>query len=423
MTAATDQLSPPDDANVTRWSFGAAHLAKSLVWSTVDLLLAYFLIAILKMPSDVVTRLLFMLLIAGALFDVAVGVGLTWLQAGPATTLAVHMVGAVATSGALFAQFGLPDGHAPMVLAAGLCFRLAYALYDVPQSALTTLLPRDADDARAYVRLRTTLSAVARLGVTAANLGLAQLPATVFRAGGAALLTAFAAAMVLTAGVLSWIARPGAITRPERPRLPWLQIPDGLWRLLLAFLISTTLWSTLSRLLIFSPATTLAPHLGPWLLVSFSVGSVVGPALAQKSEDLMGSRKAIVAMAALAVLAGNLFILRPASQAPGLSIVEALIYGVGLGGAGAFLWQTASTVALAHRRSTGEHADGLVFGAVIFTIHVSIALGALVLGWLIEDFVHGGGHGLAALAVLTSLAGAAVALLLLTDSRLGRARA
>lgn len=397
-----------------RISFGAAHLAKSLVWSFVDLLLAYFLYSVLHVPADRIARLLFIFLMFGAGCDALVGIAMTWLRARPRTVLMLHLIGAVGAGAALFAKFHLTLEAPWLILAAGLVFRLAFALYDVPQTALTSLLPIDEADARAYVRLRTTLGAVARLAVTAVNLGLAQLPARIFHVGGAATLLAMGGLIVISAVNLMGVAGPTLKARVQpTPTNTGFAAPPGLLVVLAAFLVSTTLFASLSRLLIFTPAPSGFRLLGAWLLLAFSIGNVAGPLLAPRLEAQVGRRAALSISAAAAIVFGDLLLAAPAGCAPPLQIAAAAIYGLGLSAVGAYLWEAASRIVRSHAARTGERTDGMVFGLVIFTIQISIALGSLLLGAVLEDHVRDGLSSALTAGVVNTAGGVLVTLLLL----------
>jgi Na+/melibiose symporter-like transporter len=257
----------------------AAHLAKSVVWSAVDLLLGWYLYAVLGLPAKQVVFLLFVFLMFGAVCDAFVGMMLAWLRASRTLTLRIHLAASAATSIALFAQFAPSRETADWILPIGLAFRLAFAAYDVPQGALTSLLPVDGSDARSYVELRSVLSAVGRLIVTAANLALSQLPQAMLRSGGALTLTVFALALVVTAGGLSFVAHPQIDRRlaiiPETSRRV-SRIPAAPPELLIAFFVSTAFFALVSRLLIFAPAKATQQSVGAVPLLAFCAGTSSG---------------------------------------------------------------------------------------------------------------------------------------------------
>ncbi|MET0498007.1 MAG: MFS transporter [Steroidobacteraceae bacterium] len=405
----------------TRAHFGAAHLAKSFVWSSVDLLLGYFLYAVLHIPAGEVARLLFIFLLFGAVCDALIGFAISWLRMQRRTVLLLHAVGSLATVVLLFGQFMLTSDSSQWTLPVGLAFRFAFALYDVPQTALTSLLPMNDRDARDYVRLRTTLSSVARVTVTAANLAFVQLPATVFRTGVGAALFALSAMVLVTSVGLLHNGSPSQKVAPPPRSATRIAPPRGLLSVLVAFLASTTLFATLSRLLIFSPSPPEFAHLGAWLLLAFGVGNVVGPMVAGRLLDVAGWRGACVIAGVLAALAGDLLLLMPHTVLPTAQIAAASIYGLGLGAVGMYLWDTASRVVRRHASLTGQRSDGLVFGLIIFTIQISIALSSLILGGVIDDHVRDGRSSAMTVIAVTTLGGIIVTALLISQRTVAEA--
>ena len=393
-----------------RHRFGAAHFAKSMVWSFSDLLLAWFLHTVLHIPVQRVALLLFVLLLVGAICNAGIGALITWSRMSRRALVRLHFFASIATTIALLAQFA-GSGGVGTALAAGILFRIAYALYDVPQTAMTSLLPRDSGDAHRYVALRTTLGAVARLIVTAANLAIAQLPAALFTTGALPLLLGFGVLVVATAWVLrdADAGAPPAASQAATPRAS-LRPPPGTLPILIAFFLSTLGFATLSRLLLFYPPAPGLAALGAWLLLLFSVGTVLGPSLALHWIRRCGWDRACLASAALG-MAGALPLLASPGQ-PWPLLGAAFGYGLGLGAAGALLWQAATDVVRVHAERCGERADALVFGLVIFTIHIAIALGALPLAVLVPALASGAGIFWPGLAI-TWGSGAAVAALLL----------
>ncbi|WP_165830990.1 MFS transporter [Sphingomonas pokkalii] len=402
-----------------RWSparvrhrFGAAHFAKSMVWSFSDLLLAWFLHAVLHIPVERVALLLFVLLLVGAVCNAAAGALITWSRMSRRALVRLHFLASIATTIALLAQFA-DNGGVGTALAAGILFRIAYALYDVPQTAMTSLLPRDSGDAHRYVALRTTLGAVARLIVTAANLAIAQLPAALFTTGALPLLLGFGVLVVATA----WILRDADAGAPpaascEAPARASLRPPQGTLPILTAFFLSTLGFATLSRLLLFYPPAPGLTALGAWLLLLFSVGTVLGPSLALHWIRRCGWNRACIASAALGMACALPLLTLPGL--PGPLLGGAFGYGLGLGAAGALLWQAATDVVRVHAERCGERADALVFGLVIFTIHIAIAiaLGALPLAVLVPALSSGAGIVWPGLAITWGSGAAVVALLL-----------
>jgi Na+/melibiose symporter-like transporter len=400
--------SPGRAARILRHRFGAAHFAKSVVWSFCDLLLAWYLHRVLHITADRIALLLCALLLLGAVCDVLVGVVINRLQMSRRSLLRLHLLASIITAIALVAQF-TPSGGAESALAAGLAFRIAYALYDVPQTAMTSLLPQDCADARRYVALRSTLSAVARLIVTSTNVALVQSDAGISAGGLIPVLVAFGALLIVTALLLlrtDDMVSPSIAseTRPTAQRMP----ANG-WPILGAVFVSTLGFATLSRLLIFFPEGASLDSLGAWLLLVFSVGTVMGPLLATRTLDRLGWNVACCVNAFVGSAGASALLL---ANAPAIQFVAALVYGVGLNATGAMIWQAASDMIRDHAERSGTRVDALVFGLVIFTIHIAVALGALPLGLLMPLLAEGNEFVIPALSI-TWLSAAVVTFLLL----------
>lgn len=401
--------SPWSKARV-RHRFAAAHFSKSLVWCFSDLLLAWFLHAVLHFPADQVALLMFVLLLFGAVCDAGIGALITWRRVTLATLIRFHFFASIVTAITLWAQFA-NTGSIGTAAVTGILFRAAYALYDVSQTAMTSLLPRDSEDAHRYVTTRTTLGAVARLVVSAANFAIAQLPAALFAQGATRLLLGFSVLAVATAWILrdAGVAHPIPASRERTPRGS-LRPPSGTLPILMAFFISTLGFATLSRLLLFYPSAPAFPALGAWLLLLFSVGTVAGPPLALRCIRRMGWKYSCLASTGLGMVCALPLLM--SLKAWPLS-VAAFGYGIGLGATGGLLWQGASDVIRGHAELTGERADGLVFGLVIFTIHIAIAIGALPLAILLPAIASGKAIFGLCLAITWGSGATVVALLLL----------
>jgi Na+/melibiose symporter-like transporter len=388
-----------------RASFGAAHFSKSLVWSFVDLLFAYFLYNVVRLPAEQTGHLLFGLLLFAALADLGVGVALSHFRVSCARVLLLHLIGALATGVTLFAQFDLAQRPGVSLLLIGLLFRLVFSLYDVAQTALTSLLPENDASARRYVQLRTALSAAARLVVTAASLWFTQLPGAILQTSMTLVLSLFAIAMISTAAILLYcgrdFARRDAYVRSQTRRLV---ISRELALLLLAFIVSVAFFATMNRLVIFTP------RVGPWLLFIFSIGTLAGPIVAFRLEDQLGWRAACIVSAALATIAGDLLAFAPGTAA-------ALAYGLGLGALGSYLWEWAARLVSRHAAATGERIDAMVFALVIFSIKIAVAGGSLILGSQLEGFAAGDLFAALTLTAITTASGLAVGTLLLMQRR------
>ena len=367
--------------------FGAAHGARSLGWSVVDVLLVWHLHAKVGLTGAETGRVLFAFLALGGTVTFLVGLAFSRYRATGRTVVRVQLPAAIMAAVLLWVQFRVEDASA--VIAAGVVFRIAYAVQDVAQNMLASLLPADAADVRRYARLRVTLSAVTRCCVVA---GFALTAAT----GMNVMLAVIALAMAASALSLR------ALVFPPRPDVAPVSrwdgpvMPPGLPRLLLGWVIAATLLPTLNRLLVFAPAIEGLPRSGAWLLGGFCLGSVIGPMLRNTVDRSM--------LLAMVVASGMLMVLPMPIAMNGAwdgtwRVAGALVHGIAVSVIGVNLWSTTSRIAIAEAQR-GRSSDGMVFGSVILTIHLASAAGMLVLGPLIEGFEAGRqGVGVAALSL------------------------
>ena len=395
--AATPGTVPYATSNYGR--FAAAHAARSLGWATTDLLLAWHLHSDVGFSGATVSILLALFLLTGALANLGVGLLLTLRKATGPDYVRLQLVGAVSAALLLAGQFLVVDPVAVTVI--GFAFRVAYAVQDVPQNALGSLLPHDDGDARRYARLRVTLSGIMRVVAISLHLLLYWI------AAGMIVFVAIGGLIVASAIGLRGLRFP---TRP-RIRLEALTgkaaWPAGLPKLLLGFAVSTALLPTISRLLIFAPSTDAAIlQAGGWMLNAFCVGSVLGPFAQYRLLDAFGERGAL--MAGIIVTLASAMLVTFGGPVP-IRALAAAMHGIGLGIVGVHLWTSVARVAM-EDAATGPRRDGMVASAVILTMHVSMAAGSLFLAPLIDAYEVGDPAAALAALVIVAVGGIMLAL-------------
>jgi hypothetical protein len=376
-----NRIGPSSTVASNRLRFALVHAARSLGWSSVDLMLAWHLHVVVGFSGPSVSYLLFACLAVGSSTSFAVGWLLSKHRATGRTYVRLQLVGAMASGTLLAAQFLSMNQLWAVVIS--IAFRIAYSVQDVPQNALASMLPEDGDDSKVYARLHMTLSSAARLVVIGAHL--------LFLENGAidrhVAITVMAVAMSASAfGLL------GA------------RFPHG-------FGFAGALLPALSRMLIFSPDASSQIGFGSWMLAAFYVGSIAGPTVHARLAAVMDEHQACAIWTVAAMIGGAIMIL---PIGPVFREVSAAVHGLALNAIGVRLWARAAHVA------REEAGGGFVFGAVIPTLHVSSALGALLMGPLIEPYENG--SALAAVSALTMTSLGAM-LILLLDVRRRRALA
>ena len=155
------------------WRYGLAHFGKSLFWYTSELLFAYYLSEVCQLPARAMGLVLAIGYLAGAAADLWVGLAFADRLTSAAGAARLQGFGAAASAVALtllFAGAGLsPSVRLPYVLVVGLGFRIAYAVYDLPQNALLTLGTDGFDQRVRYSSLRLFFSGAASLLVAAST--------------------------------------------------------------------------------------------------------------------------------------------------------------------------------------------------------------------------------------------------------------
>lgn len=341
-----------------------------------DLLLAWQLHAVVGLSGAATSVLMMVLLVIGALANIGVGYGLTALRTDAPSYLRLQLLGTALTAITLAAQFLLRDPVA--VVAAAILFRLTFAMQDVPQSAFGSLLSADGEDAARYARLRVTLSGCSRIGAILLHLVLLRMDSpwwATFAFG------AIGIGLIGSSLSLFGVRFPSVAARPVEHRRP-SAIPHGLPRLLCAFAISAALLPTVNRLLIFTPPTS-APvaDIGSWLLAAFYGGVIAGP-LVQRRLGAGRSEAEVWLMTAALIIVSAILLVGAGTY---VAMVAAALHGAALSMIGTCLWAGAARVAMADARG-GVRRDGMVASAVILTTHLSMALGSLLLGPLIEGY-------------------------------------
>lgn len=136
----------PASAALLRSAYGAGHFAKSLAWTFTDLLLAYYANVRLGLSAAETGLLLFFSMAYGAVLDIGVAFLLRRAEGSRRRILLIQFAAGLATATTLIIVFSPVHGALPpfayLIVALGL-LRTAYAVYDVAQNALVSLLPSE----------------------------------------------------------------------------------------------------------------------------------------------------------------------------------------------------------------------------------------------------------------------------------------
>ena len=185
--------------------YGLAHFGKSLFWYGGEILFAYFLTDIAHLSPSAMGVTLVSGFVLSAALDLLIGVRFGGRMADPCAAGRLQLIGAAFSGVALLAFFAAPflppDLRLLHALLAGVAFRLAYAVYDVPQNALIALA-----GAHSHARTRLATVRIACSGAASLAIAAAVAPVLAARTSGqdAALLLQLAAAAVLIALASAW---------------------------------------------------------------------------------------------------------------------------------------------------------------------------------------------------------------------------
>lgn len=373
----------PSTGRIARRSiYTCGHFAKSLTWSFPDLLLAYYANVRLGMSAQETGMLLCVSMGLGALLDVSGAFLLRRFEGSARRILLVQLLGGVATAFTLVLVFSPMQGTFFFMVAALTLFRIAYAVYDISQNALLSLLPEDADDAHHYVVWRQVLSGLARLCVAGlafllvgrgVSIGQEYLAAAVI--AGLILLTAWAA--------LLWL-NPSQVA-PNMAYGPSLAIPVGLPTLCLAGAALGGPAALAARMVTFVETPSPDDHRGAVLLSAFVIGTVIGPFVLPPPSS--ARRPPGRLLGAITIVATAVFLSDPTSRlaAP----IACAAYGFGMGGMMTLFWRRASLAIRSHALHTGIRTDLAAFALLTAAIKSSVAVFGMVLGWMLDGFKAG----------------------------------
>lgn len=353
-----------------RYRYGAAHAARSLCWSTVDLFLAWHIHEKVGLGGLQTGVVLFVLLAVGGTATFLIGLAFSRYPLSGIRMVRLQVYATMGVALSLVGQFAIAGPLATILV--GLCFRLCYAVQDVTQNVLGMMLPADDCEVHLYARQRVILSAVTRCLVVT---GIAfTSPALI-----TPMLSLIGVAMITSAASLRGLSFPRL--RLEGATKGQAALPRALPSLLFSWVIAGALLPTLSRILIFTPSTTGLPQPGFWLLSAFCLGSIVGPLLPSSRHPSLSIL--------LIVASGAVMILPVPFVGDGiLRMGAAMFHGIGVSSIGVRLWARTSRLAIAEA-DRGHSNAGLIVSSVILTIQLASAVGMLILGPLIERFETG----------------------------------
>lgn len=365
-----------------RHLYAAGHFARTLVWSFVDLALGVYLHTRLGLSAAHTGQLLAFSLAYSSVLDLLLAAVFTRLHNQHRLALRLQLIGGLGTAASACLLFSPGIGIGPNVLplvAASLLFRTCYAVYDVAQNALTSLLPRDEDEAMRYVSTRALVVPISKLCVAAALFGVVGAQVSPGSGSERAICMIIGVLIAAAALPLACIATPSC---PSTSRMPGVGAPPllALLPVLLAAAAHTALVGLAGRLIPFADQ-------GAALTFAMVAGMVVAPWLCQRLySPPCGETGVIVLMSALAVAAVGVHL--TVSSTP-IAIACSAAHGTAVASIGLVLWRRTALIARRHAARSGREDDLSCFALLTGTMKLSIAASSLLLGEVLPGIQTG----------------------------------
>lgn len=368
--------------------YGFAHFGKSLYWYASELLFAYYLTEITGLAGWTMGIVLAIGLTFSSLLDPLVGAFLSRPLSSVVGAARLQLLGSGLSSCALLALFlgyaVSPNWRLLYAILAGMAFRFAYAIYDLPQNALIALATDDAASRTRVTATRLIFSGIAALGVSATIGPLAMAQATPSGAGSSlvSLAVVFSVLAITSSAMLLIVlgSKESDVrldrTRPSsQHRLP----PECRLPLLLAFVMSISI-PTFGKL---------QPYLTSYGPISSFWGAVIGCAIpvgslaSQPIWTVLSSRldrSVLVQLSSVTVAAGGVIFWIAAPAHPGVCTFGALLVGAGSGGLAMEIW-----AAFGDAMTLAPGREGWGFGLLTGSFKLGLAAGGLALGLFLAN--------------------------------------
>jgi Na+/melibiose symporter-like transporter len=395
----------------SRHLYAAGHFVRTLAWSFVDLTLAYYLHTRLAMPAPRIGQLLAASFTYSSVLDLLMAAAFTRVRDQHRLALRLQMIGGLGTAACaclLFLPFppSTQEQTYWQLLGCSLAFRTFYALYDVAQNALTSLLPEDDVDAERYVALHATAIPCAKLCVAAAMFAVIGERSGMRHAAELWICMVIALLIVLTCMPLACnVGRPPPVLakRAERsgvrraPLLPLLPV-------LMATAVEIVLVGVLARLFPF------ASH-GAALTLALVIGMLAArPGIAWLQRRL-GSEARVILLLSGSGIVGAVALLEIASALP--AILCATLHGFSRAGTGLIKWRRTARIARLHACRSGHQVDLSCFALLTGTMKLALGLSSLLAAALFPG-VQAHAPATVALVVVMLTVGSILSTVLLT---------
>lgn len=366
--------------------YGLAHLGKSLFWYASEILFAFYLTEQVGLPAAQMGLVLGIGLIVSAGIDLTIATRFRCTLSDAAATGRLQFTGSVLCAAAflgVFLGFWVPVSFSfGYALAAGLAFRIAFALFDLPQNALMALATSGSASRDRVASTRIWFSGVAILVIALAVGPLVADPessAAAMRYLVLALLVGVPA--VIGSAALARVVRHTDPAAPEMSRerveATALPRPSAVFWLLMILMVITSLATPIFSKLepYFASFVIRSPLWGGVIISAMALGIVLGQPVWALLCRHHSRAKVMVGAAAAQIISLLWFWIWPVEQPLGFA-GAAFVFGLGNGGVGMVLWGAFSeTVA-----RTARGHEGVSYAAFTASAKVTLGLGGLGLG-------------------------------------------
>jgi Na+/melibiose symporter-like transporter len=400
--------------------YGLAHLGKSLFWYAGEILFAFYLTEQVGLPASQMGMVLGLGLIVSAAIDIITASRFRRTLSDAAAAGRLQFAGSILCALAflgVFLGFWIPTSYGfAYAMVSGLAFRVAFALFDLPQNALMALATSDSASRDRVASTRIWFSGIAILIIA---LAVGPLVADPESAAGAVryLILALCVGVPAVAGAYGLGRVVSRTDSPEPTILPapggtvGLPRPSAVFWLLTTLMVVTSLATPIFSKLepYFASFVIRSPLWGGVIICAMAFGVVLGQPLWSILCRRHARAVVMIAAALAQIVALMWFWIWPNDHPAGFA-GAALLFGLGNGGVGMVLWGAFSeTVA---RSARGR--EGLSYAAFTATAKVTLGLGGLGLGAALGGIDYRGGDNAMIVTLMTTVPAAGAVVIVLT---------
>ncbi|MBC3941430.1 MFS transporter [Sphingomonas albertensis] len=372
-------------------SFGSGQLSRSVLWCATDMLIAYHLVERVGFSGRIAGSIMFVTFALSALPDVFVAHWLVRRSFPAEAALRLQSIFGVLAALTGIAMFWPPpaEWHNKIIYVciSSIAFRMSYAIYDVSQNSLISLLPKTPYDVRRFVTSKTLASSVGRLFASVlVGLALTSRTSPLIDAGIMALIALLVIPTCVGLSRVTVVAGPAQGTQAA---FRWSTLPFRRLAIpIVAITFQVGFLGLISRLLPLYGHGEAGYAESSALLMAMVCGTIIGPPLAHSIGAHGNGRPILLAtmLPAGAMLTGIALVV---PHGVFVSVSLAILYGVTLSGITNLIWERAALVATEHATATTIRIDGPVFALLTTAIKLAIAGSNVTFGFVLEGFRAG----------------------------------